>query len=259
MKRNKLLTQKRKRPFFGLFKAIVKLFTKKPKLIVKGQPLDDGCLLLGNHANKNGPLMYDVYLPLYTCKWGAYQMLCGYKDRFLYLRNVLYIQKNGYGKFAATIKALFEACFSKFIYKGLNILPSYPDTRLLGTVKSSVEALKNDVSVMIYPEDSSKGYHDVITSFLAGFTLVMSQYKKETGKDVAVRPAYYHKKKSLIIVGEKYYYDELTKQGISKREFPEFFKNKVNKLYAYAEREITAKRNKKQNNRFAGDKVSTKV
>lgn len=62
-----------------------------------------------------------------------------------------------------------------------------------------------------------------------------------------------------MIVGEKYYYDELTKQGISKKEFPEFFKNKVNELYAYAEREITAKQNKKQNNRFAGDKASTKV
>lgn len=233
-----LTTTKRNRHVFNAFKKIVRLFYKKPKVITLGQPIEDGSLLLCNHANKNGPLAYDMFLPAYTIKWGASQMFGKYKDRFLYLRDVLYIQKNGYGKPAATVKATFEAFFSKYIYKGLNLIPSYTDTRLISTVKRSVEALKNNVSVMIFPEDSSKGYFDVLTTFLPGFTLVVSAYKKDTGKDLPIRPVYYHKKKSLMIIGETYYESELAKQGITKRELPDFFKNKVNELYAYAEREI---------------------
>ena len=68
-----------------------------------GEKFPEKCIIVANHNNKKGPLIYELNLPIFHVTWGAYQMLGSYKDRYLYLRNVLYIQKNGVGKIRATI------------------------------------------------------------------------------------------------------------------------------------------------------------
>lgn len=227
--------KRKKQPIFSIFKGVFKIFKGKVRVYYVGDKIKDGELLVANHANKSGPLIYESYLPLYHAKWGAHQMLGSYKERWKYLRNVLYIQKNGWSKGKATLKATYEAFFSKYIYKGMKVLPTYQDARLARTIKKSVATLSNDISLMIYPEDSSNGYFDVIKKFLPGFVLVMEKYKKATGKDVPVRPIYYHKKKRIILVGEAYYLGEYQKQNLSREEIAETIKNELNQLYVKIE------------------------
>ena len=220
-----------RQPVFGFVKGILRIFMKKKRVVVLGDGLEDKCIYVANHANKMGPVNYDAYFPVYTVKWGAHQMLENYSERRKYLRDVLYIQKTGVGRRTAGFKAFFEAFFSQFFYKGLKILPTYPDMRLIRTVKKSVDILDDNTAIMIYPENSESGYNDEMTSFFSGFVLVMESYFKKFGEDVPVRPVYMHKKKRLIVAGESVKLHDLTEQGLKREGIAEYMKDRVNELY----------------------------
>ena len=235
-----------KQPFFRFVKGILKIIYRKIHTVVLGEPLQDKCVYLANHANKMGPVMYELYFPVYTVKWGAHQMLGSYKERKAYLRDVLYIQKNGMGKRKAAFKATFEAFFSQFFYKGMKFLPTYPDMRLAKTVKKSVEVLNDNTAIMIYPEDSNHGYNDEMSGFFSGFALVPENYYKKNKEDVPLRCIYYHKKKRLMVVSESFYMQDFVKQGMDRNAVADLMKEKVNELYKRIEDgEFNRKKSKK--------------
>ena len=237
---------KHRQPFFGFVKGILRIFMKKKRVVVLGDKLQDKCIYLANHANKMGPVNYDTYYPVYAVKWGAHEMLENYSERRKYLRDVLYIQKNGVGRRMAGFKAFFEAFFSQFFYKGLKIIPTYPDMRLMRTVKKSVEILDDNTALMIFPEDSNSGYMAEMTHFFSGFLLVAESYYKKHGEDIPMRPVYMHRKKRVIVTGESVYLHDLTAQGMNREQVAEYMKDRVNDLYHRLESgEFDKKKNKK--------------
>ncbi len=221
---------KRRQPFFACVKAVMRFFHRRIRTVFLDAKPEEPCLYLINHANKYGPILYELYLPVYNVKWGASPMLGSYAERRQYLRDVLYIQKNGYGRAKASFKAFFEAFFSAFFYKGMKMVPTYPDARLMKTVKKSAEIL-SQASLMIFPEDSGEGYFEVIKKFLPGFVLVAEQYYRKNGKDVPIRTAYYSKKRSLIVVDEPCYLQDLKQCGFNREGIAEAMRIKVNALH----------------------------
>lgn len=221
---------RRRQPFFALVKWVMRRFHKKIRTVSLDGNLDGQCLYLVNHANKYGPVLYETYFPVYNVKWGAAPMLGKYGERRAYLRDVLYIQKNGYRHGKAAFKAFFEAFFSQFFYKGMKMLPTYTDARLMKTVKKSVEIL-NESAVMIFPEDSNAGYFDEMTKFFPGFVLVMDQYFRKNKKDIPVRAVYYNKERSLMVVDEPCYLQDFVKEGLDREGIAEAMRQRVNALY----------------------------
>ena len=247
---------KHKQPVFSACKKVLRVFIRRVRVVCLGGGAENKCLYVANHVNKMGPVKYDMFFPVCHVKWGAHQMLGNYASRRAYLRDVLYMQKNGMKRGPAAFKAFFEAFFSKYFYRGLKFLPTYPDARLVRTVRKSVDVLDDDTALMIYPENSEDGYHDVMKSFFPGFVLVMEAYFKKHGEDIPVRPVYYHKKKRLMVVGEECCLQDFSRNGYDRKGIAEIFKDKVNDLYARIERgefdlpasKKRGKRGKKQKN-----------
>jgi hypothetical protein len=222
---------KRKQPVWGVVRRIIKPFVKVKTVEFEGERFPDTCIIVSNHNNKKGPVVFEINLPIYHVTWGAHQMLGNYKDRFLYLRDVFYMQKNGIKKFKATLRAGFEAIFSIFFYKGIKVLPTYPDRRFLKTIRWSMQVLESGAAISLYPEDSDEGYFDVMTHFHPGFIMLSNTYYNKTGIDLPVFPMYYGRKKNKIVVGKPLYVQELTKQGLTRDEIAETFKDRVNNLF----------------------------
>lgn len=222
---------RKKQPIFACFKGILRPFRRKPRVVFLGGESEGACLYLANHANKMGPMTYEMFFPVYHVKWGAHEMLGNYAMRKAYLRDVLYMQKNKMGKNKAAFKATFEAFFSKYVYRGMKFLPTYPDGRLAKTVKKSVEILENGISLMIFPENSNAGYSDELSEFFSGFVLVAELYRRRHGADIPVRPVYYHKKKRLIVADVPRTLGEYKAEGRSRDEIAEDFRLKTNDLF----------------------------
>ncbi|MBQ8427301.1 MAG: hypothetical protein IJX16_06050 [Clostridia bacterium] len=222
---------KKRQPVWRVFKLVFRPFFYVKNVEFLGEKFPEKCIIVSNHNNKKGPMVYELSLPIRHATWGAYQMLGSYKMRFRYLRDVLYIQKNKMKKGKATFKAMIEAFFSLWTYRGMKILPSYPDARFRKTLQYSMECLDSGFAVSMYPEDSNEGYFDEMTHFFPGFVMLAQQYYKKTGEDLPVFPAYYGRKKKKIVVGKPLYVQDFVKQGLDREQIAEKFRLEVNKLY----------------------------
>ena len=89
---------RKKQPFFSFVKGILRCFYKKPKIVNLAGELKEKSIIIPNHCHKKGPLMYELYYPVFHILWGAHQMLGDFKSRQSYLRDVFYIQKRGFSK-----------------------------------------------------------------------------------------------------------------------------------------------------------------
>ncbi|MBR2336752.1 MAG: hypothetical protein IKA61_02275 [Clostridia bacterium] len=222
---------KRKQPVFSIVKKVIKPFFKVDEVINTAGEIPDKCIIVSNHSAKSGPMAMEMYFPKFTVKWGAHEMLEGYSQRFHYLRDVFYMRKQFMGKFKASVKSFFEAIVSPMPYKGMKILPSYPDSRLVYTINCSMKALDANMGVVIFPEDSNDGYKEEPTKFFAGFVVLAERYYKATGIDVPVIPTYYHKKQRKIIIGKPEFIQKLKKLGLKRDEIAEYFRKAVNSLF----------------------------
>ena len=226
----KIVMPKRKQPVFKVFKGILRFFYKCNVLSLEGE-VPEKAIVIANHSAKSGPTALEINYPKFNVKWGAHQMLGNYKSRFLYLRNVLYVQKCGKNKFVATLKSLFEALFSKMVYRGMKVFPSYQDGRLRKTINASIDALNENMSILIFPENSNSGYFDELKELFGGFVILAEQYYRKTGEDLPIIPTYYHKKTRQIIIGRKSYLQQLKAQGLDRDGVCEYYKNEINDLY----------------------------
>ncbi len=221
----------RRQPIFRFFSKILfrPIFGVKFESAIETLP--DKAILVSIHAAKNGPIAISMSYPKFSAMWGHHAMLGSYKERFCYLRNVLYIQKMHKNKFVATLKATYEALFSIYIYKGMKVIGTHTDMRLLQTIRSSMEVLDENASVIIFPEDSSEGYFDEVRSAFAGFVMLASLYYRTRGEDVPVIPMYVSTKKKRLLVGAPQYVHEMELAGLSRDEIADRIKDDINALW----------------------------
>ena len=222
----------RRQPIYKPFKLIMKIFFKKPKQLINlAGDIEDKSIILSNHSAKSGPPALDLYFPKKTAKWGAYEMFGNYRMRRKYLRDILYIKKCGASRFKASILSTILAPFNRMMYKAIWAIPSFPDMRLLKTLRYSQMALDANIPVMIYPENSNEGYKDVLTEFFPGFVMLSDKYYHIYGVDLPVYPVYYSIKKRIMVIDKPMYVQKLKEQGYTREEICKIFCDAVNNLY----------------------------
>ncbi len=229
--KTKAYRPKKRHPLFACVKAVLRIFCRKPRLVDLAGTLPPHCIVIVNHSAKSGPLGMELYFPCATVKWGAHEMLGNFAMRRKYLKEVFYMRKQGYGRIRAGLLATFEAVFSPFIYRGMNVIGSYTDGRLTETIRKSEKAIACDMPVMIFPENSDGGYFEEMREFFAGFVLFALRHRQNTGEDLPIVPCYFHPKKRVLAIGKPEYAGTLADAGMDKREIAEHFRKKVNELF----------------------------
>lgn len=230
-RKNKELSMNRRQPVWKCVSSVLRLFMKKPKIISLSGELPDKAIYVANHSAMFGPVIYNLYLPKKVAQWGAYPMLGTYKERYRYLRDVYFMQKRHKNKAAATILAGFEAFFSIFFYRGMNVLPSYNDSRFITTIRKSLRVLEQNFGVIIYPENSDEGYHEILKGFFAGFVELARCFKLRHHEDVPIYPVYYHAKKKMMVIGTPSKITDYTEKGMNRQQIAASFCQQVNDLF----------------------------
>lgn len=220
-----------KKPFFRFVKGIVRIFKRKPQIIYVGEKINEPCIYISNHSAASGPCTYELYLPSLIRMWGTYEMCKNFKTRWCYLNYIYFGRKKNKSKFLSFILATFLTPFMAMFYKGMQIIPSYPDGRLRDTIKISIEELNRGISILIYPEDSSQGYFDKLTKYYPGFYVLAKSYYAQTKKDIKIVNMYYHKKSNKIIMANPQSYLSIIEKLKTKEEVAEYFLNEANMLY----------------------------
>ena len=204
--------------WFAIVRGILKVFLRRPRFVFTGknfQDADEPFLLLSNHVGASAPLRYELYLDLPFRFWGTYELTNGLKSVCRYLADVYLYEKKHFPRFLAVPAAFVISPFVNLAYKGLCLIPTYPDLRFLRSLRESADTLSGGQNLVIFPEDSSDGYHDKLRSFLTGF-VVLAHVLYVKGTDVRICCAYYRRKDRTVIVGQPVRFSELAKEGYDK-------------------------------------------
>jgi len=222
-----------KQPIYTAFKVIMRMIFKKPYIINLNEgEIAKKSIIVANHSAKSGPPSLDLYYPVKCAKWGAHEMFEDFNSRKAYLRDILYIKKcKKKPGFGTSFKAGLMAIFNPMVYKGMKMMPTYPDMRLTKTIKNSIKVLEAGMSVMVFPENSNDGYKTVLTEFFPGFAMLSERYFKQTGEDLPIYPVYYSIEKRIMVIGKPIYMQELVKHGMDRKAVSEYYCNAVNQLY----------------------------
>ena len=211
---------KNKRSFwFRCLKGFMKLFIKKPTFVYLGEKIKPGSLILSNHEGTSAPLAFELYLNEPIRLWGAWQMNSNLVQLYKYQTKEYYHGKKHWNLFAARMFCLIASPLTWIFYRGLKLISVYKDTRFRTTIKESIQTIKNGQSVVIYPEDSTKGYLPVLEGFHAGFVLLANACLKE-GIDLPIHLAYLNKAERKYIIDEPIMFSTLAnlpKEEISKK------------------------------------------
>lgn len=201
------------------FAAFIRMFKRKPKIInLSGEELADKAIYLSNHAGAGGPLVHELYFPKRLTCWGTYEMCEGVRERWRYLYHTFYRQKLHWGRFRAFTVATLFAPISLRFYRGVGLIPTYPDSRSIVTMKTSCRILDANSALMIFPEDSSDGYHNPPKAFNQGFVVLSKLYQRVRKEDVPVYLCYYGAKEKVIVVSKPIFVNRMLESGMTEEE-----------------------------------------
>ena len=96
-------------------------------------------------------------------------------------------------------------------------------------MQESKKTFESGQSLIIFPEDSSKGYFDELTSFYGGFAVFANMYYKK-GIDVPIYVSYFKKQERIYVIDKPVRYSELAKDGKTKEEIADVLRLRCNEL-----------------------------
>lgn len=219
-----------RKPFFRFIKSILRLFIKPPKIHNRNDSLAEGAIFICNHVGSTVPLKLELYLRQPFKFWGTYEMMISSSARYDYLANNYFHKKKHNPKAVAHLKAFFANPFVGMFYKGMQLIPTYQDGRLLKTIKYSMNYLNANKSLVIFPENSSDGYHEVLTEYHAGFLFLAKHFYQKTKRNIPIYNMYYRKKDNTLVIDKVYTIEDLLSDSRDIREIAADFKNRANEL-----------------------------
>ena len=225
----KKLVKKGKWWFRGL-KRLMTIRYKAPQFIfLGGEEFENGSLILSNHEGTDAPMSLEMYLNKPLRMWGAHEMNSGLIKMYKYQTRVYYHEKKHWNLHLARLFCLIASPLTNLFYKGLNLISTYKDTRFLKTMRESLAAVKNGESIVIYPEDSAKGYLAQLEGFFAGFA-VFAEHASKRGIDIPIVVSYFRKNEKVFVFDKPQRYSSLLAQYGSKENVINYLLNRCNEL-----------------------------
>ena len=232
------LQPKKEKFCFKIYRAIVKSTKKKVKFNYLGKHFENGTLILSNHESTKGPFAWDFFCDKKVRFLGAEEMNSGLRKMYKYQSEVYYHQKKHWPLFLAKMFCLLASPMTNLYYKGLDLISIREGFSFKHTIKDAYTSLvEYKENLVIFPEDSSTGYHKELISFKRGFILIC-RYALKHGDDLPIVVGYYNKEKSTITVGEPVLFSELQAKFDDDEKLAEYLKDECNRLGKISYEEI---------------------
>ena len=221
---------KKKRKWW--FRALKKLMTgryKQPTITHLGEELKGGAILLSNHEGTDAPMTLEIYHPAPLRFWGASEMNSGLIKMYKYQTRVYYHEKKGWNLHLARLFCLIASPLTNLFYKGLNLISTYKDSRIVKTIRESLTALENGESIVIFPEDSTNGYLEVLEGFHAGF-VALAESALRKGLDLPIYVSYFNKTNRTYLIDAPVNYSSLKEEFKTREEITNHLLARCNEL-----------------------------
>lgn len=194
-----------KNAVYRLIYWIIKLLYPPIKLVGLENLPEEPCVIVGNHAQMNGPIAGQLYFPGKRYIWCAHEMM--------FMKEVpSYAYRDFWSRKPKALQPLYKllsyviAPLSVCVFNCADTIAVYRDKRVILTLRETVEKLRDGANVIIFPEHDAPHNH-VLCDFQDGFVSVAKSYYSQTGKALAFVPMYLAPKLREMVLGEPVYFD----------------------------------------------------
>lgn len=225
----KMKWQKNRPGWFKFYKMLMLKRYPRPQFIYLGKPFEQGAIVISNHEGTDAPMSMELWCDAPVRFWGASEMNSGLVSMYKYQSRVYYHEKKHWNLHLARLFCLIASPLTNLFYKGLNLISSYRDGRLIKTIRESIETIKEGTNVVIFPEDSTNGYLEELEGFYLGFTLLAESCLKK-GIDAPIFVTYFRKKDLKYIIDAPVYYSQLIQKYKTREEIAQQLVKRCNDL-----------------------------
>lgn len=191
---------------YRIIRWLVKLFYPVPKLYgLDKLPEDEGCVIVGNHSQMNGPIIGELYIPGEHKVWCAGQMMNKDEVADYAYKDFWSLKPQWTQPFYRLLSKLITP-LSVLIFNNANTIAVYHDFRLRNTYRESVEALAQGQKLVIFPE-KAEPYNNILYAFQDRFIDTARFYYKKCGKALKFIPMYIAPKRGEVYFGEPISFD----------------------------------------------------
>ncbi|MBQ9941393.1 MAG: hypothetical protein IJP03_00150, partial [Christensenellaceae bacterium] len=191
---------------FKVGKWLVKSAFPKHKVVFEQPPeADEQAIFVANHAKAYGPLVMMLRFPVKARPW-VISNVCFSRTFPAFAMQDFWHPKNKFTRALYWVLSYALVPVARWVFLGIEAIPAYFDRNSHITVKKSVQTLKEDLSIVLFPENRTP-YSEYNEDFSSGFIFVARRYYKETGKKLKFYPVYACPKNRVIHVGRPVQYD----------------------------------------------------
>ena len=186
-------------------RGLVKLFYPRPEIVGAERLPEGGCVIVGNHAQMNGPIVAEVFLPGERSVWCAEEMMAFRKVPDYAYRD-FWSQKPVAVRWLYRLFSYAIAPLSVCIFNNALCIPVYRDSRVLSTFRETLQRLDEGARVVIFPERDPPHNH-ILYTFQDRFIDLGRYYARRTGKKLAFVPMYVCPALRKTFLGDPIEYD----------------------------------------------------
>jgi len=182
------MENKRISPVYKFIKWLVFVFYPKTRIVGTENLPEEPCLIVGNHAQMNGPIVSELYFPGKHYTWCASEMM-DLREVPAYAFTDFWSSKPRRIRWFYRLLSYIIAPISVCVFNNAETIPVFHDTRIIGTFRRSVSALLDGASLVILPECYTP-HNNIVYDFQDKFIDVARYYYKKSGKALRFVPLY---------------------------------------------------------------------
>ena len=190
---------------YHIVRGLVKFFYPKTKVCGLEHLPEEACIIVGNHAQLNGPIVGELYFPGPKQIWTAGQMMA-WKEVPAYAFQDFWSQKPRCTHWYFRLVSYLITPLSVCVFNNANTIPVYHDMRLMNTFRTTLEALQGGENIIIFPEHDVRHNH-IVYEFQDKFIDVAKLYYKKTGQALQFVPMYVAPKLKQTVLGAPVTFD----------------------------------------------------
>ena len=229
MTKKQIINNQKRKGYFKFMKRLMLGRYKEPEFIFLGEKFSNSSIIISNHEGTDAPMSLELYVDKPIRFWGAHEMNSGLVSLYKYQTRVYYHEKKHWNIHLARLFCLIASPITNLFYKGLNLISTYKDARVIKTLRESMQALKDGDNIVVFPEDSKNGYLEQLEGFFAGFVMLAEVCYKR-GMDVPIFVTYFKRKELKYVIDAPIKYSELAKNGATRAQIAKRLLDRCNEL-----------------------------
>lgn len=190
---------------YRLVRDSVRLFYPTPEIVGAENLPEGGCVIVGNHAQTNGPIVAEIFLPGDRAIWCNGEMM-HLKEVPDYAFNDFWSRKPASVRWFFRLLSYVIAPISVCVFNNAHCIGVYHDARVMTTMRETLKRLGQGTRIVIFPEHDPP-YNHMLYSFHDRFIDLGRMYAHQCGQPLAFVPMYVAPALKRTFLGQPIYYD----------------------------------------------------